>query len=570
MEGYIRNKPDTNWWLEQITAGEDFRKQKAYTEQWDKWRAFYRGDWEKGVMPINLFFTLIRTIIPRVYFRNPSVSISPGQPGLESLIFSKVLERVDNKVLHNMKMKNTMKKVLHDAFLFGTGVPKIGFSGFYNPSGVGGNSLVDEKGNKLEYFTGAQKQMPWTARVRPDRFVVPAGLESFEHTRWVAEEIYRPIEDLRDDPRFTNTAKLKVSDYTATSAGNIERKIQMAKLYEVRDLKTGKVFVIAPDHGSEDDKSVLFEDDALLQFGKVPYFPIQFNYDDEFFWAIPDSKILEPYQLDINENQTQITQHRRLTIIKILARRKSISEEAAEAMISEDVSAVVFVDGEGPLKDQISMTQGGTIPPELFSTVEQTRQNVRETIGFSRNQSGESTGGQKSHSQTTATEASIVQAAAEIRIDERRDMVADVLVEMVEMMHPTMFENWGKDQVVDIIGPGGIPVWVIMSQKALQEGQFNIRIDPESAMPETRALRERRAMELYQILKTNPIIDPIKLTQYLLFELKGTQFDDMMRMLPAPAGGPPSGPVAPNELAGMVSGGFKQLSQGNLAGTQSA
>ena len=52
-------------------------------------------------------------------------------------------------------------------------------------------------------------------------------------------------------------------------------------------------------------------------------------------------------------------------------------------------------------------------------------------MGFSRNQAGEYSS-QKSHNAPTAAEARIVQAASEIRVDERRDSLADVLVDMFE------------------------------------------------------------------------------------------------------------------------------------------
>ena len=85
IEGYIRSRPDTSWWEAQIIAGEEFRKKFAYENDWDKWRAFYRGNWAPGVLPLNLFYTFLRTVVPRVYFRDPTVSVSPGKPGLINL-----------------------------------------------------------------------------------------------------------------------------------------------------------------------------------------------------------------------------------------------------------------------------------------------------------------------------------------------------------------------------------------------------------------------------------------------------------------------------------------------------
>ena len=45
IEGYIRKRPDVSYWMAQIQAGDEFRKKFAYEAEWDKWRAFYRGNW---------------------------------------------------------------------------------------------------------------------------------------------------------------------------------------------------------------------------------------------------------------------------------------------------------------------------------------------------------------------------------------------------------------------------------------------------------------------------------------------------------------------------------------------
>jgi hypothetical protein len=62
-------------------------------------------------------------------------------------------------------------------------------------------------------------------------------------------------------------------------------------------------------------------------------------------------------------------------------------------------------------------------------------------------------------------------------------------------------------------------------------------------------VREQRAIQLYGLLRTNPLINPIKLTQYLLHQLHGTQFDDMMQN---PMAGPGMSPQNPLQLGQYV------------------
>ena len=325
-------------------------------------------------------------------------------------------------------------------------------------------------------------------------------------------------------------------------------------MYECRDKATGKVFVYAPDH-SKDDKILFYGDDRfLLSYGGFPYFPITFNDDDEAFWGLPDSKILEPLQLELNEIKTQIMRHRRNALVKLLIQRKAMKPEEAEKMVSEDASVVAFVETGGDIGRVIKEFNTG-IPPELFVAADTVMQDVREQIGFSRNQFGEFN---SRSGDTTATEANIVKQATEIRIDERRDEIADRVVDIVEMMHGALFDNWGEEQIIDVIGPGGVPVWINVRGELLRKGRFSVKIDPDSSIPETKGLREQRAIQLFTFLRENPFIDPMKLTQYLMTELKGPQFDEMMKMLPQP-GVQPDRPIEIQDFAGLMANSVGQL-----------
>jgi len=116
MSEETKRKPSYTWWETQINAGIEFRKRYAYEGRWPVWRAYYRGDWENYVLPVNYFFSLLRALVPRVYFKNPAVSITPAMPGLLNAVFAQILERVDNKLLRAMKVKQHIKKMVQDAF----------------------------------------------------------------------------------------------------------------------------------------------------------------------------------------------------------------------------------------------------------------------------------------------------------------------------------------------------------------------------------------------------------------------------------------------------------------------
>jgi len=371
--------------------------------------------------------------------------------------------------------------------------------------------------------------MPWFRRVHPGHFIVPPDCEDIDDAMWVAHMVERPIEDVINDPRLKNTRGLKPTRrrYVETSSGvkMTHQPIEMITLYEIRDRKWERVIIISPDHAE-----VLYEGPDDLQTAKhFCLFPLIFNNDDEVFWGVPDSVIIEPQQLEINEIRTQMMKHRRLTLVKIISEIGVVSEAEKQKMLSEAVAAFVEVKDVNKVKPM----QVAGIPDDLVLSAEYVRADMREVVGFSRNQLGEF---QPKSGDTTATEASIVQMASEVRVDERRDIVSDLCIDIVEAMHEVIFKHWHGEQVVDIAGPGGVRLWVAFTSEMLKGGAYEVRIDSASAMPETKVRREQRAIQVYSMLKENPLIDPVKLTRYLLRELHGVQYDDLMRGLPQGAG----------------------------------
>ena len=330
--------------------------------------------------------------------------------------------------------------------------------------------------------------------------------------------------------------------------------IEMVDVVEIRDRKFGRVFVLAALGGGTGRETLIFDGEDTLATRRHNLFPIIFNPDDEHFWGISDMKILEPYQLEQNEVRTQNMIHRRLSIAKLLYQEGAIDETEVAKMMHESVIGVKVKDLAGIKWEKLMM------PSDLIAHEGQVEHSIREAIGFSRNQMGEF---QTRRGDTSATEAAAVEQGSEIRVDERRDIIADVLTDVVEEMNHIIYANWTAEQVVDIVGPGGVPIWVRINPQLLRSGRYSVKVDPDSAVTRTRQQREAKATGVYNLLKSNPLIDPIKLTQYLLTELEGTEFDDLMAGLPA-LGQSPQGAVGVGEFANILRSSVQQVTPDNV------
>lgn len=537
--GYVRGKANATWWMEQIRKGIAYRRKYAMESEWSRWRSYYRGRWPKGTLPVNLFFRMVRTVVPRIYFRNPSISIQPGKPGREQAAFAKLIQRIDNKLMRTMRIKQQIKMITQQTWMFGSGVGKRGFGENFHPSpellSAGSAPLAEGEGSKIdrqvEYHNAVIGGQPWFLENPTGDFIVPAGSRNFQECRWYASWYRRPLLDLQADNRFENTAALAGShrsgynaDRKALLTGDMEPSENMVDLVEVRDMATKQAFVLAPF--GQTDRKCLFQDDDTLQVNnRPPFYTVVFNPDDEVCWGVPDSVILEPQQMELNEIRTLEMKHRRLAIIKLIYKKNSITKEQFEKLLNGDVAAGIEVNGE--LAD-IDNFQVADIPQSLRGAGREVMEDVRENMGFSRNQFGNYAEGSADR---TATESRIVEAASEIRVDERRDTIADLMVDVFEDVHVDIFDRWTDEIVVDVMGPEGLPLWVAFKPNMLKAAQYELKIDPDSSVPETKEVRMQKAIITYERLKTNPLIDPELLTQYMLNELHGVQFDNMLRSL---------------------------------------
>lgn len=545
--GFIGGRPDETWWMAQIRRGIAFRRKHTHQSRWDVWRDYYRGKWPPKVLPVNLFFRMMRTVVPRVYFRNPSISVMPAKPGIEQQAFAKLIERIDNKLIRTMRVKQQIKMITQQTWLTGTGVGKRGFGEEFHPTpdifSSADGPLVDngKTPRRVEYNTGISPNQPWFLQNPTGDFIVPAGSRNFQECRWYASWYRRPLNDVQEDPRFKNTKGLNSSSGQNDARAldpNAQPDERMVDLVEVRDTATRTSFVIAP-YGGSGNKILFFGDDTMQVNNRTPYYTVVFNPDDEVCWGVPDSMILEPQQLELNEVRSLQMKHRRLALIKILYKKNSINIEEFEKLLNGEVAAAVEISGE--LSD-IDNFQVADIPQSLIVMGREILEDVREGMGFSRNQFGNYAEGSADR---TATESKIVAAASEIRVDERRDTIADMIVDLFEDIHCDIFDRWTDEMVVEVAGPTGLPLWVAFKPAMLKGAVYELNVDPDSSVPQTKEMREQKALITYERLKSNPLINPELLTQYMLHELHGVNFDKMMRslaQLQQGAGQPGSGP----------------------------
>lgn len=506
-------------WANKITSGEEFRKKYSSYSKWGDYRKMYRNQWAKNIVPVNKIFSYGRSMIPKVYFRAPRVSITATHPDL--VWHAKVVEAIDNILIRTSLLKGTLKKAILDAFLCGIGPIKLGYdSEFgYTPSqavGTGGETATQvnvKSGAKIEYQKGIHPGMPWALRVMPDDIVVPWGTRDASNLPWIAHYILRPVEDVHNDQKYEAGARSRIEGTRTYSKDGRRTPYQpsrkyptdqlLAELWEIRDLKTGNVYVIS-------EEQLLMAQPDNLQINGMPYEFIIFNEDSEYFWPISDALMLEPQQLELNDASTQESRHRAIALLKFLYKKGTIDRTELEKMLSGAVGPAVEVGGDEPLAAAILLLQPH-VPPDLRVAMRGILQDMQESLGVGANQTGQFS----PYHGKTAAESMIVNESNENRQDERRDVVADVLVSIVTKWNQMIFSFWDEERVTQIVTPEGQPFWIKHTGPELK-GNYLLSVDPDSGMPLTRTLKYQMSQDMFKTFNGDQLINQVLLRQMML------------------------------------------------------
>ena len=580
--GGVPNKERSlDWYKTAVLNGMNFQYKYAKSSMWPQYKAYYRHEFPDGTLPVNMIFSVLRSMVPQVYFRNPHVTVTPTKPGPEHEFHARLVEDIDNWLLRELSVKYEMKKMINDAFLCGTGTGFIGYdSQFgYSPSKSIGQQNVasitqfDKQGNRIEYQSQITPGMPWFLRARPEDVIYPWGCESAGNAMWTALRVFRPLKDVQADPKYKNTSDLKGSYVQSRTIahGAIRdefndgefKDFEWVELFELHDTKTKEIVVFTMDH----DKFLRKEED-VMQVEGLPVQTLVFNPDPDFIYGIPDARIIEPQLLELNEVRTQAMKHRRVDILKFLYKRGSMTKEAMDRLLSEDVQAGVEINADSSLRDAVIPLNPGAsgILADLERMGEVIRGDVREMVGFSRSTAGEYQG--KTH--ISAAETGVVSAANQIRLDERRDIVADVLTNIIRKLNQIIFTHWTEPMVRSVVGPDGAKYWLKFKPSEIK-GEYGLKIDPSNAIPVTPELRKKEANEMAQAYATmnmglvkagQPI--PPEIQRYFFGQYEGLDVDKLMAqigqgaqamMAQQGAGRNPGQPIPPAQAAQQVQQG---------------
>lgn len=483
---------ESKLWADRINNGLRFQMKVGRSREWAQYKNYYRHEFKPGTLPVNIMYSVLRSLTPQIILRNPKITVTPRKSGPLAELNARIVQKLDNWLLYELMTKREMKKMVADCFFCGTASGFVGYdsqfgfdSSLADPTGQYTTSQFNKKGDRIEVNTGVNPGMPWFLRARPEDVVFPWGATDTASLDWVAMRVFRRVSDLRQDKKYTVPKDLQgevtpirtypdggnLVDFQDANQYSPDPDARWVELWQIHDARTGKILAMTMN-----STDLLRKDSDDMQIEGLPIENVTFNPDPDYIYGVPDARIIEPQLLELIDIRTQAMKHRQRDLMKALIKKGALSAEEKQKLASNNIGAFVECDTEGSIRDVIAPLSPGVagILQDLNLMGAVVQGDVREMVGFSRVLQGDYQG--KTH--VSAAETDAVMQSLNIRLDERRDAMADMLTKVVRKFNQYIFTYWTADRVESIVGPDGAKWWLKFNGPAIKD-EYDMTIEPE-------------------------------------------------------------------------------------------
>ena len=540
-----------------ITLVQDWRKQQGYDAMWLRLIDLYRGKHFSEVymnnedrIAVNIAFSTINVIFPAISVSMPKISVLANAPENEdrSVIAGAIL----NYWWKHYDMQSPFRSASKDFLIVGHGWVKVGWrtlegqrlmtsaeydSAFMKKADERDTYLAENPENEhmvpsyeeiaesiTETKTVVKEDRPFMERVSPFDIYVDPDATCMQDARWITQRIIRPLEEVRADKRYKQSARLAAQGSAMVAAQHlIERERRRAgddilrvAIWEHYDLISGKMCVFT-EGGS----------DFLVEPMDMPYsvghpFVMVRNYDvPGHFYPIGDLEMLEPLQMELNATRSALLNNRKSYARKYFYRKSGFGEDGIAALRSDADNTMVPVDDDRPFGDLFAPMPQSNMTADMYNLSDIISADAREVSGVSEYQRGISPSVRR-----TATEAAMIQDATNARSADKLGIIEGFVTAIVRMQLQVAQQFLSGDQVARVLGREGKNLWFPYTRDDIL-GEYDFSVEAGSTQPGNDQQRRQDALGLVQAatpFMEMGIADPIQLYKHVLqqgFKIRG-------------------------------------------------
>lgn len=475
---------------------------------------------------VNLMLSIVKTMVPNLYFKAPEFTCLPMRPQDEKTYL--VAQEIINYYARTGQLKQQMKKVVLDALVCTYGVLKVGWvmedvDLNLDVDPESGDREVTDDSEEMPLSSVQRNQIkggiglrPFQIRVSPWNFLRNRGSTSLKNASWVAERVFLPLQEVKNDPQYTNKSNLRsnavpsmtasqtfgegyiltergTDQYTMEGRALSDPDEELVEMWEIWDRASEKRIVIA--RGGH--KPLCFKDWPYDLDGRFPYIEVQFN-------DVPD----EPYPISFCSSfreiisQINIISSYELEFVKRSVGHLGVDSNIVDEIEIERIRAgepVGVVCSKGPPADAFAAVGGVPLNPDLKFVHAKAEANLETISGASDAlRGGEAPAGQ------LATVAKLQATGTSLKVGEMQDIVSDAMIEWAEMVDMLAKQLCDKPTAIRISAEDGFS-WKTFTQQDIK-GRYEYGIIPGSMLPQNEDQQQQQALNLLNL--SAPFIAP--------------------------------------------------------------
>jgi hypothetical protein len=571
-------------------------KTHQYDDEWRRYIDLYKGKHydaknETDQLTVNMIFATINVMAPAVAINNPKFIVNARKP--ESAPQAIITEEVLNYMWRTHQYQDEFRLSVLDWLLVGHGWLKVGYKWVKDSDGDeeddkaegGSESNVEvaedmstegperegfnegiadrePKEGNVESELNIADDRPFLERISPFDMYVDPDARHPKEMRWVAQRTWRSVADVHVDERYSATFRKRVSgsswsrwdnddaDARPTDERPDSGAVQYCEIIEFYDIKRGEVCTFATSSDATGGNAGFLIKPEDMPYAAGHPFVMLRNYEvPDHFYPMGDVCQIESLQLELNETRNQMLNYRKKYRRGWLYAKDRFSRDGIAALQSDEDNVMVPVEGDNNPESAITPIPAVITPPEFFDQSAMITNDLDRVSGVSDYQRGA-----QSAIKRTATEAGMIQDAANARAQDRLAKIESILAEVGARVVGLMQQYLTGDHMARIVT---MPVrgWFPYDAERIK-GQFDFEVYGGSTEPQNETFRRQAAMQLADISAMfipTGVVNEAALWQEIL--QKGFGFQDTARLVKAPPPPPMPGPEqAPPGMGGQPPG----------------
>jgi len=521
---------------------------------------------------INMVLPHLNIIMASVVARDPKPIAVPYAGGEASEVTAKVAESVANYYWLRTQATSVLRDMAQDMVVLGNGFCKIGWkhSVVETPRAeeliaqdlegvvraevglaVDENRPVASIDKMMEYVTVVDRRVetdePYVEYVSPYDIFFPANARRLEETRWVAQRVILPMDEIKANPALSNTENLiqdglidiREKDTGRGDPSTMEPMIyETATIYEFYDMRTRTLTVT--QLGAE---KPLFRGDIPYSHRYAPFVHMR-NFADggQEIWSFGDLENIAALQEKLNETFTEQVDNMRRSGNKYVTIRGMFDAESRDRLESDEPDVVVEMESINGLtpRDAISVLPRAPLPSDIYNAQGKFEDAMRQVLGINDFQAG-GVGADR----MSAYAAAVVDGVATLRAKDKQQSVEKAAGAIFNQIIRLCQEFMVEERAVRLVGTNG-GVWADIDTNVLT-GEFDMRVEGGSLSAVNPATKQARAIEMLSVIVPTLATYGYDTEPALRHIVRELGYDsDMFLVKPAPVA-----PAAPEAMAPM-------------------